>query len=164
MSRAAASLVLALLTAPAIAGGPSAGKPGAPVEIAYTLVGKPRAGMPFEVEIRITTRGTVDEVRLDYGTSEQMTLDRGMPQTLSLIKQKQGVPALQRVLVVPKGDGLHFLKVRVVTVAAGRTRMSGIAIPIGVGKYDDRSHLRRNGTLIEGVGGERAVVMRAAEG
>ena len=156
-------ITLALLATLPVFADRSVGKPGAPVDIVYTVIGTPRAGQPLEIELRITTLGKVDEVRLDYGTSDQMTLDRGTPQTLALIAQKQGVPAVQRVVVLPQADGLHYLKVRVVTVADGRMRMRGIAIPIGVGKYDARAGLRSNGTLIEGVGGERAVVMRASQ-
>ena len=147
-----------------IAAAASPGKPGAPVDIGYTVIGTPRAGQPIEVELTFTLKGTVDEMRLDYGTSERLTLDRDTPKSLALIAQKGGVPAVQRVRVQPQADGLHYLKVRVVTVSNGNTRMRGVAIPISVGKYDERAHLKQNGTLVEGVGGERAIVMRAAEG
>ena len=73
------------------------------------------------------------------------------------------MPAVQRVRVQPQADGLHYLKVRVVTVSNGHSRMRGVAIPISVGDYDVRKQLKQNGTLVEGVGGERAVVMRAIE-
>jgi hypothetical protein len=158
----ATALLFAALAATAAAASP--GKPGAPVDIGYAVIGTPRAGQPVEVEITYTLRGKVDEVRLDYGTSASLALDRGVPETQALIAQKGGVPAVQRVRVVPQGDGLHYLKVRVVTVADGHSRMRGVAIPIGVGKFDARKQLKQNGTLIEGVGGERAVVMRSAGG
>ena len=157
-----AFIAISLLAGSATAASP--GKPGAPVDIGYTVIGTPRAGQPIEVELTFTMKGTVDEMRLDYGTSEALTLDRDTPKSLALIAQKGGVPAVQRVRVQPQADGLHYLKVRVVTVANGNTRMRGVAIPISVGKYDERAHLRQNGTLVEGVGGERAIVMRAAEG
>ena len=143
---------------------PSPGKPGAPVDIGYSIIGTPRAGQPIEVELRITTWAKLDELRLDYGVSERLALDRNSPQTLAIYAQKAGVPAVQRIVVTPQADGLHYLKVRVVTVANGLRRMRGVAIPIGVGKYDERAHLKRNGTLVEGVGGERAVILRASEG
>lgn len=156
-------LLIALsLTALAV-GAASPGKPGAPVDIGYRVIGTPRAGQPIEVEITFTLKGSVDEMRLDYGTSERLSLGRDTPQSLALIAQKGGVPAVQRVRVQPQADGLHYLKVRVVTVSNGNTRMRGVAIPISVGKYDARAHLKQNGTLVEGVGGERAVVMSAAE-
>ncbi len=158
-----AFIAISLLAGIAAAGS-SPGKPGAPVDIGYTVIGTPRAGQPIEVELTFTMKGTVDEMRLDYGTSEALTLDRDTPKSLALIAQKGGVPAVQRVRVQPQADGLHYLKVRVVTVANGNTRMRGVAIPISVGKYDERAHLKQNGTLVEGVGGERAIVMRAAEG
>ena len=161
MSRAI--LLVLASTLASIASAASPGKPGAPVDIGYTVIGTPRAGEPIEVELTFTAKGRFDELRLDYGTSEGLTLDRDTPRSLALIAQKGGVPAVQRVRVQPQADGLHFLKVRVVTVNDGRSRMRGVAIPIGVGKYDARQQLRSNGTLIDGVGGERAVVMRAAE-
>lgn len=156
-------LLIALSLTALAAGAASPGKPSAPVDIGYTVIGTPRAGQPIEVEITFTVKGSVDEMRLDYGTSERLSLDRDTPQSLALIAQKGGVPAVQRVRVQPHADGLHYLKVRVVTVSNGNTRMRGVAIPISVGTYDARAHLKQNGTLVEGVGGERAVVMSAAE-
>jgi hypothetical protein len=156
-------LILASTFAAVAAAGTSPGKPGAPVDIGYTVIGTPRAGQPLEVELTFTVKGHVDEMRLDYGTSEGLALDRDTPKSLALIAQKGGVPVVQRVRVQPNADGLHYLKVRVVTVSEGHTRMRGVAIPIGVGQYDVRKQLKQNGTLVEGVGGERAIVMRAAE-
>jgi hypothetical protein len=156
------SLILAATLA-GIAGAASPGKPGAPVDIGYTVIGTPRVGAPLEVELTFTAKGRFDEMRLDYGTSQGLVLDRDAPRSLALIAQKGGVPAVQRVRVQPQADGLHYLKVRVVTVNDGRSRMRGVAIPIGVGKYDARQQLKANGTLIDGIGGERAVVMRAVE-
>lgn len=154
------SLICALVLSAAAAAG---GKPAAKVDLSYTVLGTPRAGQPLEVELRVVPKSQFDEIRLDFGGSERLALDRSTPDTMGLIAQKPGVPALQRVRVVPQGDGLHYLKVRVVTFDEnGRTRMRGIAIPIGVGKYDERAHLRTIGTLVDGVGGERAVVMRAS--
>lgn len=161
MIRSTLLILSATIAGIATAGSP--GKPGAPVDIGYTVIGTPRAGQPLEVELTFTLKGRVDEMRLDYGTSEALTLGRDTPKSLALIAQKGGVPAVQRVSVQPQADGLHYLKVRVVTVSDGNTRMRGIAIPIGVGKYDERAQLKQNGMLIEGVGGERAVVMDAAE-
>ncbi len=158
------ALIAISLLAGIAAAATSPGKPGAPVDIGYTVIGTPRAGQPVEVELTFTLKGTVDEMRLDYGTSEALTLDRDTPKSLALIAQKGGVPAVQRVRVQPQADGMHYLKVRVVTVSNGNTRMRGVAIPISVGTYDERKHLKQNGTLVEGVGGERAIVMRAAEG
>jgi len=168
MNRPLILLAALLLAAPALAAPTpvkkSPGKPGAPVDIQYTLVGKATAGQPLEIELRITATASVASIRLDYGASERLSMDRGMPQTLALVAQKPGIPAVQRISVTPQGDGLHFFKVRVVTESDGRSSMRGIAIPIGVGKYDPRAHLKVNGTLVDGVGGERAIVMRASEG
>jgi len=155
------AIAFALTAGLAAAGSP--GKPGAPVDIGYVVIGTPRAGQPLEVELTYTVKGRVDEIRLDYATSEGLALDRSAPRSQALIAQKGGVPAVQRVRVQPQADGLYYLKVRVVTVTDGRSRMRGIAVPIGVGKYDERAQLKQNGTLVEGVGGERAVVMSAAE-
>lgn len=158
------ALLILAATVAGIAAAASPGKPGAPVDIGYTVIGTPRAGQPLEVELTFKATGRVDEMRLDYGTSDQLALDRDTPRSLALIAQKGGVPAVQRVRVLPAADGLHYLKVRVVTVSEGHTRMRGVAIPIGVGDYDARKQLKQIGTLVEGVGGERAVVMRAAQG
>ena len=164
MHRTLILLSSVLFATTALAGGASPGKPGAKVDLSYTIIGTPRAGQPLEIELRIVPKSQFDQIRLDFGVSEQLMLDRSTPQSMALVAQKSGVPALQRVRVQPQADGLHYLKVRVVTVTDGRSRMSGIAIPIGVGKYDARAQLKVNGTLVEGVGGERAVVMRAAQG
>lgn len=150
-----------LATAGAAAASP--GKPGAYVDLDYSVIGKPRAGQTLEVELRVTPRSSFDQIRLDFGGSERLALDRSTPETMALFSQKPGVPAVQRVRVVPDGDGLHYLKVRVVTVTDGRSRMRGIAIPIGVGRYDERAGLRVNGTLVDGVAGERALVMSAQQ-
>jgi hypothetical protein len=159
MSRTLTLICAVLVSGAALAGG----KPAAKVDLSYAIVGTPRVGQPLEVELRVTPKSQFDEIRLDFGGSERLALDRATPETMALMAQKPGVPALQRVRVVPQADGLHYLKVRVVTFdETGRSRMRGIAIPIGVGKYDARAHLKSNGTLVDGVGGERAVVMRAS--
>lgn len=157
------ALVVIAATFAGIAAAASPGKPGAPVDIRYAVIGTPRAGELVEVELTFTATGKVDEMRLDYGTSEKLALDRDTPRSLALIAQKGGTPAVQRVRVRPQADGLHLLKVRVMTVSGGHSRMRGVAIPIAVGGKDARRELKQIGTLVEGVGGERAVVMRAAE-
>lgn len=159
MSRTLALICAAVIGATAHAGG----KPTAKVDLSYAILGTPRAGQPLEVELKVTPNSRFDQIRLDFGGSERLALDRSTPDTMALMAQKQGVPATQRVRVVPQGDGLHYLKVRVVTFdESGRSRMRGIAIPIGVGKYDARAQLKASGTLVDGVGGERAVIMRAS--
>lgn len=139
------------------------GKPGAYVDISYSVIGTPRAGQPLEVELRVTPKSAFDEIRLDFGVSERLTLDRSVPETMALFAQKPGVAAVQRLRVVPGADGLHYLKVRVVTLSDGRPRMRGIAIPISVGRFDARAQLKVNGTLVDGVAGERAIVMSAQQ-
>jgi len=139
------------------------GKPAAYVDLSYTVSGGARAGHPVEVELKVTPKSEFDEIRLDFGVSERLTLDRSVPETMALIAQKPGVAAVQRLRVVPATDGLHYLKVRVVTLTDGRPRMRGIAIPISVGKYDERANLKVNGTLVDGVAGERAIVMSAQQ-
>lgn len=161
MSRIAVLACVLLISASAVAKGRSPGKPEAKVEVSYTLLGTPRAGQPLDVELRVTPKAGFEQVRLDFGASERLALDRSSPDTMTLMAQKPGAPALQRVRVVPQEDGLHYLKVRVVTIDDGRSRMKGVAIPIAVGKFDARAQLKANGTLVEGVGGERAVVMPA---
>lgn len=162
MPRFLSLICVALIAGTAAADIKPVGKPAAKVDVTYTILGVPRAGQPLEIELTVLPKSSFDEIRLDFGASEHLTIDRSTPDTMGLMAQKQGVPAVQRVRVVPQADGLHFFKVRVVTFDAnGRSRMRGIAIPIGVGKYDARAHLKSNGTLVDGVGGERAMVMRA---
>ena len=79
VSRMQRFLLIALSFTAAVASAVSPGKPGAPVDIGYTVIGTPRVGQPLEVELRFTAKGRIDEMRLDYGTSDGLALDRNTP-------------------------------------------------------------------------------------
>jgi hypothetical protein len=149
-----------VLVLPVIGGATtSPGKPGAPVAIEYAFRGEPKAGQPFEVEVKLTPTAAMDSMEIQVGASRDLEVERGAG-VRQLAKPVRGAPESFVVRLRPAANGVHELEVRVVTRIDGRSSARGWGIEIPVGA-NARAKLAREGILAGK--GEQAVVVLPAE-
>lgn len=119
---------------PALAAWESRGKPGAPVELDFTVMGEPQIGLPVSVELSAAlasfTTGTLHWALEPDGAIELMSGHRE-PTKVSV---EPGRRIQRTVTLVPRAAGRHYLTVTVFAQVGGAPMTSRVfAVPIQVG-------------------------------
>ena len=141
----------------------SAGKPGAPISIDYTIVGMPVVGQPVNVNLELSSSLRNRSVTLNYRINDTRNLT--FPQAQA---QRVAIPAFgdtdrvtQQVIVVPQREGRLYLNVYAEVETAEGTLLKSIAIPIQVGRAPREQET--NGEPRQGPGGETVISLPADE-
>jgi len=129
--------------------GDSPGKPVAPIDIDYEVLGEPRPGEPVEIELRLRSslEGPVTvqlqpREGLQMGASQAAEVRR---ETLRPLDDASREPATERVVVVPSAEGRFYLTVLVSVATAQGEQIRAGSIPVEVG--DQPPILQQNGEL-----------------
>ena len=129
--------------------GDSPGKPVAPIDIDYEVLGEPRPGEPVEIELRLRSslEGPVTvqlqpREGLQMGASQAAEVRR---ETLRPLDNASREPATERVVVVPSAEGRFYLTVLVSVTTAQGEHIRAVSIPVQVG--DQPPTLQQNGEL-----------------
>lgn len=141
----------------------SPGKPGAPITIAYTVLGTPVVGQPVAIEVRVSTSLSEAPVRVSYFVNdvESMRFPESQARTIELSAPADESYAARQVTVIPLREGRLYLNVTAeVETSAGRM-LKTMAVPIAVGQGAADPVL--NGELRETADGETVISMPAVE-
>ena len=106
----------------------SPGKPTAPVEIDYRLLGTPAVGQPLQIEVRVSSRvqGSRAVARLHPGPALRLES--------SALLQATGEDGMQRVIqITPQQGGRAYLSVHAEVEVDGIIQGRSVSIPILVG-------------------------------
>lgn len=129
--------------------GDSPGKPVAPIDIDYEVLGEPRPGEPVEIELKLRSslEGPVTvqlqpREGLQMGASQAAEVRR---ETLRPLDDASGEPATERVVVIPSAEGRFYLSVLVSVATAEGEQIRAVSIPVQVG--DQPPTLQQNGEL-----------------
>ncbi|WP_405242396.1 hypothetical protein [Lentisalinibacter salinarum] len=129
--------------------GDSPGKPVAPIDIDYEVLGEPRPGEPVEIELKLRSslEGPVTvqlqpREGLQMGASQAAEVRR---ETLRPLDDASREPATERVVVIPSAEGRFYLSVLVSVATAEGERIRAVSIPVQVG--DQPPTLQQNGEL-----------------
>lgn len=143
-------------------GNKSPGKPGAPVNVKYSLNGKPAVGVPLDIELTLEPRTALEKFDVEYGVEEGLTLQN--PQTrLQVRQQKAGEPLSHVVQVIPQGEGLFYVKLTIRTVSAGGLERAKVQlIPVSVG-HGQRKQAPPPGELTTDAEGRPIISMPAKQ-
>lgn len=132
--------------------GDSPGKPVAPIDIDYEVLGEPRPGEPVEIELKLRTAlegpVTVDlqpRDGLQMGASQAPQIRRETIAVLDTADQPAGEPAAERVVVIPPAEGRFYLSVLVSVATAEGEQIRAVSIPVQVG--DQPPTMQQNGAL-----------------
>ena len=137
----------------------SPGKPTAPIDLKYEIVGNPIVGNP--VLINIEVRSSAGPVRLAYSINDTSALvfQPGQVERLEIADPSLG--GSQQLSVVPQREGRLYVNVSAEVDAPGGSMIRSMAIPIRVGAAPERPSA--NGELTEAPGGESVISLPARE-
>ena len=141
----------------------SAGKPSAPVTIAYTVIGTPVVGQPVNINLEVSSSLGNRPVTLNYRINDARNLvfPQAQPQRVALAAPADTGRAAQQVTVIPQREGRLYLNVSAEVETDEGMMLKSMAIPIQVGSAPRQQET--NGELREGPDGEVVLSMPAEE-
>lgn len=140
----------------------AAGKPTAPIDIEYDVIGTPIVGQPVNIDLSIrSTRGDAP-VRLSYRVldSKSMSFPDAQAKEVAL-RVGDTQPAVRQVTIVPQREGRLYLNVTAEVETPGGAMFKSIAIPVQVGSGPTEQE--PEGTLKEDAEGEAVLSLPADE-
>jgi hypothetical protein len=114
----------------------SAGKPGAPIRIDYTIIGTPVVGQPVGISLEVSSSLRNRPVTLNYRINDARNLrfPEAQAQRVALAAFGDTDRVTQQVTVVPQREGRLYLNVYAEVETAEGMLLKSIAIPIQVGR------------------------------
>lgn len=138
------------------------GKPTAPIDIEYDVIGTPIVGQPVNIDLSVkSTRGDTP-VRLSYRVldSKSMSFPAAQAKEVAL-RVGDTQPAVRQVTIVPQREGRLYLNVTAEVETPGGAMFKSIAIPVQVGSGPTEQE--PDGTLKEDAEGEAVLSLPADE-
>ncbi len=141
----------------------SPGKPSAPVDIRYQVLGTPLVGQPVAIELTLASPLSGRQMRLSYfiNDPESMRFADAEPRKIELGIDAEKGGAARQVTVVPQREGRVYLNVTAEIETETGFQLKSIAIPLSVGHAEGVPAV--NGELTETAEGETVISMPAAE-
>lgn len=127
--------------------GRSPGKPAAPVDIEYRILGTPLVGQPVAVEIRLSSPAAGQRLRIQYSINDagSLVFADAQPRSIDVEIPRDASAAARQVRVVPQREGRVYLNVAAEVTTENGMMLKSIAIPISVGS--NAVTLETNGAL-----------------
>jgi hypothetical protein len=150
-------------SADAIAEVSSQGKPTAPIDIEYSVIGSAIVGQPVSIEIDVSSTVRDRSIAVDYRINDprDLSLAEAQPARVSLGAIGDAPSASRQVTVVPNREGRLYLNVSAEIETEEGSLIKAISIPVQVGA--SREERRTNGELKEDGDGDTVVSMPAEE-
>ena len=144
------------------AGAEPAGKPSAPVEIDYDVIGTPVVGQPVSIDLSVrSTRGEAP-VRLRYRVLDAQSMSFPATQARDVaLRVGASEPAIRQITVVPQREGRLYVNVTAEVETDAGTLLKAIAIPVQVGSGP--AEREPNGTLKQDADGDPVISLPADE-
>lgn len=141
----------------------SPGKPGAPVDFDYAIIGTPVVGQPVNINLEVSSSLRDRPVTLNYRINDARNLrfPEAQAQRVALPAFGDAERVTEQVTVVPQREGRLYLNVYAEVETAEGTLMKSIAIPIQVGRGPRLKE--PNGEAREGADGETVISLPAEE-
>ena len=146
-------------TAPAAAASSAAGKPTAPIDISYEVIGNAFVGVPVAINVIVTSAQGPINLEFSINDSSALMFQSGQVERLEIADPSSG--SLQQVSVIPQREGRVYLNVSAEIQAPDGLSIRSMAIPIKVGSAPEKTTV--NGELLEGTDGETVISMPAVE-
>jgi hypothetical protein len=137
----------------------SPGKPGAPVDISYEVIGNAFVGVPVAINIRIDAAQGPLDVQYSINDRSAVMFQDGQVEQLEIVDP--GVGNVQQITVIPQREGRIYVNVSVEVPADFGTMIRSMAIPINVGNATKETTV--NGELKQGPDNETVISMPAQE-
>ncbi|HEX7063051.1 MAG TPA: hypothetical protein VF200_13850 [Woeseiaceae bacterium] len=139
-----------------------AGKPSAPVDIDYDVIGTPVVGQPVSIDLSVkSTRGEAP-VRLRYRVLDGQSMSFPATQARDVaLRVGATEPAIRQITVVPQREGRLYVNVTAEVDTDAGTLIKAIAIPVQVGSGP--AEREPNGTLEQDPDGDAVISLPADE-
>jgi hypothetical protein len=146
---------------PVSAGMPSRspGKPTAPIQISYEVIGNAIVGVPVAINVVITADQGPVNVEFSITDGSALMFQSGQVERLEIVDPSSG--SVQQIAVIPQREGRVYLNVSAEIQATDGLNIRSMAIPINVGSAAQKAGV--NGEILRGPGGEPVVSMPADE-
>ena len=138
------------------------GKPGAPVDIRYALLGTPKVGEPLEIQIDIIPRSEASQVDISInavGALDVGASDRGW----SLQSPEPGKSERRVITTTPQAEGLYYVNVEAMMELDGSRQSRVYSIPVLVGDKMIRAQTDK-AELTMDEDGNPVIIMRTDDG
>ncbi len=140
-------------------GSPSPGKPTAPIDISYEVIGNAIIGLPVSINVIVkSNRGPVS-VQYSITDSSALMFQTGQVERLEIADPSSG--SVQQLAVIPQREGRVYVNVSAEIQSPDGLNIRSMAIPIKVGSAPEKATV--NGELVEGPDGETVISMPAQE-
>ena len=148
--------------APQVDAQTSPGKPSAPVQMRYEVLGNPVVGAPVAINVEIDAAETLGPVRVRYSIADSGALSFQPGQVVDLeLTERRPDHRAQQLAVIPQREGRLYVNVSAEVQTAGGAMIKSMAIPIQVGSAPNQP--TTNGDLKEGPDGETVISLPANE-
>ncbi|MEX2494624.1 MAG: hypothetical protein WD448_00965, partial [Woeseia sp.] len=145
----------------------SPGKPTAPIDISYRIIGKPVVGQPLSIDLQVSSPLRDRGIDLHYRINDTRTLSfpQGQPVRVTVGSLGDAPHARQQVTVVPQRSGRTYLNVSAEIETEGGTMIKSMAIPIhaGEGSGEGSEQQPANGEPKQDADGEPVISLPADE-
>lgn len=141
----------------------SPGKPGAPITIAYKVLGSAIVGQPLPIELRISSSITDRPIEVSYhiDDSASMLFPESQARRMQVRLARGDGPAARQVTVVPLREGRLYLNILAEVETSDGMMIKTMSVPISVGAGAIEPEV--NGELVEGPDGEVVLSLPAEE-
>jgi hypothetical protein len=137
----------------------SRGKPTAPIDISYEVIGNAIVGSPVSINIVVTSdRGPVN-VQYSIVDNSALMFQVGQVERLDIVDPSSG--SVQQLAVIPQREGRVYVNVSAEIPTSNGLNIRSISIPIQVGSAP--AEPTAAGEMTEGPGGEIVNSMPAQE-
>jgi hypothetical protein len=137
----------------------SPGKPTAPIDIRYEVIGKAIVGLPVSINVFVTS--DLGPVKVEYSINDGSALMFQSGQVKSLEIADPSTGNMQQLSVIPQREGRVYVNVSAEIQTPDGLNIRSMAIPIKVGGAPEKAIV--NGERVEGPGGETVISMPAEE-
>lgn len=139
------------------------GKPTAPIDIEYNVIGAALVGQPVSIEVDVSSTVRDRPISLSYRVNDprDLALAGNQPERVSLSAIGDAPSASRQVTVVPQREGRLYLNVSAEIETAEGSLIKAISIPVQVGAAREEGEV--NGERKEDESGETVVSMPAEE-
>ena len=141
-------------TVPAVAG-----KPTAPIEFSYEVIGNAIVGVPVAINVVITSDLGPINVEFSIDDGSALIFQPGQIERLEIVDPSSG--SVQQISVIPQREGRVYLNVSAEIQMPDGLSIRSMSIPIKVGSAPEKATV--NGELPEGSDGEAVISMPAVE-
>lgn len=141
----------------------SPGKPGAPITIAYKVLGSAVVGQPVPIELEISSSITDRPIEVSYhiNDSDSMLFPESQARRMVVRLARGDEPAARQVTVVPQREGRLYLNILAEVETSDGMMIKTMSVPISVGAGAAAPEV--NGELVEGPDGEVVLSLPAEE-